>query len=404
MKPLAGIRVLDFTQILSGPTCTMILADLGAEVIKLERAPGGDPARYTPPGEKNASTYFIGVNRSKKSVMMDLKDDRQKEIFFKMIEKADIVAENYKPGTMEKMGCGYDDLKKINPALVYIAISGYGQTGPFREKGALDLVIQAMSGLMSITGEKNGQPLKAGTSIADIVSGVYGAVGVLAALRKRDLTGEGSYVDVAMLDSAFSVIESAVASYCFNNVVPKPIGNRHPAAAPFQPFDTADGKMFVCCVSDEHWQRLCDGLNLEHLKTDQRFTTANLRVKNVDELETLLAPVFKLWVSDDLASMLEKNSIVYGEINTIDKIVNHQQIKERNMVVEVEYPDVGSFKVAGSPLKISGLPEESRFRTSSLGQDTLTVLSEYANLDELDLIYKPVFEKVEQVLKNKMFS
>ena len=214
MKPLLNIKVLDLTQFLSGPYCTMILADMGAEVIKLERPLTGDLTRYSPPGRSGGSTYFVGCNRGKKSILMNLKDPKQKEVFMKMIPNVDVVVENYKPGTMEKFGCGYDTLKEINPRLVYTAISGFGQTGSLRKKGALDLVIQAMSGLMSVTGDRGGEPLKCGISIGDLTSGIYGALATVLALFARERTGKGAYSDISMLDSVISIMDSGISKYC----------------------------------------------------------------------------------------------------------------------------------------------------------------------------------------------
>jgi len=401
MKPLEGVKVLDFTQFLSGPICTMIMADMGAEVIKLERPLTGDMTRYSPPGKDGASTYFISCNRGKKSVLMDLKDERQKVLFFEMVKDADVLVENYKPGTMEKFGCGYEVLKEMNPQLIYTAISGYGQDGPWSKKGGLDLVIQAVSGLMSITGERGGEPQRCGTSVADITAGLYGAIGIMTALYSREKTGKGEYIDVSMLDATVSVLESAIARYCLTGKVPAPIGNRHPAGAPFQPFPTKDGSVFICCPADEQWQRLCDVLEHPEWKEDARFFTTASRYKHEGELEKLINAVTKEWNSQELCEVLENNNIVNGQINTIDKVVEHEQIKARRMMVEVEYPGSGSFRTTGSPLKMAGMEPQTKFKAAALGADTFTVLEKYAQESILQDIYDPLFTKVKAAVAKK---
>ncbi len=402
MKPLEGIKILDFSQFLSGPFCTMILADMGAEVIKMERPPAGDTTRWSPPGRDGASTYFISCNRGKKSVLMDLSDPRQKAIFLEMVKDADAVVENYKPGTMEKFGCGHEELLKINPKLVYTAISGFGQTGPWSKRPALDLVIQAASGLMSVTGEKGGDPQKVGTSVADITSGLYGCIGTLLALYAAQKTGKGQYVDVSMLDSTVSILESAVARYLLNGKIPKPIGNRHAAAAPFQPFKVKGGdQVFICVVPDEQWLRLCDALRHPEWKDDPRFTTLSLRVEHADELEAMMSDVLKDWTAEELCETLEKAKLVYGQINNIEQVVNHPQIKAREMIIDVEFPGAGILQTTGSPIRMSEVPYETSYKTVQLGANTFDIFSQYVSEDELHSIYDDVMVKVEETIKKK---
>lgn len=402
MKPLEGIRVLDLTQFLSGPFCTMILSDMGAEVIKLERPLTGDMTRYSPLTRDMTSTYFVSCNRGKKSVLMDLKDPRQKEIFFDMIRDADVLVENYKPGTMKKFGCDYPVLKEINPSLIYTAISGFGQTGPWAKKGALDLVIQAMSGLMSVTGELGGEPQKCGTSISDIISGIYGAVGTLAALYSRSQDGKGQMVDVAMLDSTVAVLESAIARYFVSGVVPGPIGNRHAAGAPFQPFPTKDGNsVFICCPADDQWQRLCDGLGHPEWKEDERFFTTASRKENEKPLEVMMTEATLQWTSEDLCEMLEQNNIVNGQINNIAQVVKHPQIQAREMIVNIEYPNAQPFQTTGSPIKFSSYENDTTYQAAQLGADTLDILRKYASDTLLQDIYGPIFPKVTEAVNHK---
>ena len=402
MKPLEGIKVLDFSQFLSGPFCTMILADMGADVIKMERPPAGDVTRWSPPGRDGASTYFISCNRGKKSVLMDLSDPRQKAIFLEMVKDADILVENYKPGTMEKFGCGHEELLKINPRLVYTAISGFGQTGPWAKRPALDLVIQAASGLMSVTGEKGGDPQKVGTSVADITSGLYGCIGTLLALYEVQKTGKGQYVDVSMLDSVVSILESSVARYLLNGKIPKPIGNRHAAAAPFQPFKVKGGdQVFICVVPDDQWLRLCDALKHPEWKDDPRFTSLSLRVEHADELEEMMSEVLKDWTAEELCETLEKAKLVYGQINNIEQVVNHPQIKAREMIIDVEFPGAGILQTTGSPIRMSEVPYDTSYKTVQLGANTFDIFSKYVGEDELHSIYDDVMVKVEETIRKK---
>jgi CoA:oxalate CoA-transferase len=403
MKPLDGLLVLDLTQFMSGPLCTMILSDLGAEVIKFERPPVGDTSRYSPPGKSGASSYYVSLNRGKKSVLLNLKDATQKAAFMEIVRKADILVENFKPGTMAKYGVGYDDLKKLNPRLVYTAISGYGQTGPLHERGALDLIIQAASGLMSITGELNGEPLKTGTSFSDAASGLFATIGTLAAVRRAQATGEGDYIDVAMLDSTFALLENAVARYCLTRIVPKPLGNRHPSAAPFQSFDTKNGKVFVCSISDENWQSLARGIKRPDLAEDPRFKTMLLRQQNIDALSALVQDELKSWAAEDLMAAMDRAGIVSGQINTLDKVVEDPQILARKMLMSVSYPGAEPMKTAASPIKMHSIPEEVESYCAGLGEDTIDVMAGYGGLkrEAAEELYREIFEKVKEVIAER---
>lgn len=403
MKPLEGLLVLDITQFMAGPLCSMILSDLGADVIKFERPPVGDTSRYSPPGKMGASSYFISLNRGKKSVLLNLKDPRQKSAFLEIVKKADILLENMKPGSMEKLGVGYETLKVINPRLVYTAISGYGHTGPMKSKGAYDLVIQAESGLMSITGEEGGQPLKSGTSSSDLVAGLYAAIGTLAALNKARKTGEGEFVDVAMLDATFATLENAIARYFLTDIVPKPLGNRHSSAAPFQPFDTKDGKVFVCCISDENWRDFALAIHRKDLAENPMFKTMNLRQQNITQLDAVVQAELINWSAKDLMDALDKGGIVNGQVNTIDKATNNPQILARNMIMNVNYPGAEPMKTAASPIKMTSIPECTESYCPGLGEDTNDVMMNYAGLttQEVDEIYKDIFSAVEDVIKER---
>lgn len=404
MKPLEGILVIDMTQFMSGPLCTMTLSDLGADVIKFERPPVGDTSRYSPPGKDGASSYFISLNRNKKSVLLNLKDPAQKQAFLEIVKKADILVENFKPGTMEKFGCGYDSLKEINPRLVYGAISGYGQTGPLSKKGAYDLVIQAESGLMSITGERGGQPLKTGTSSSDLIAGLFMTIGILGALRKAQMTGEGDYVDVAMLDASFASLENAVSRYLLTGIVPKPLGNRHPSSVPFQPFDTSDGKLFVCCISDANWYTFARAIGRDDLADDERFKTMNLRNRNIEILDSLVQEELNHWTTADLIKALDAAGVVNGQINTIDKACEMPQILARDMIMNVSFPGAKKpLQTSASPIKMRSYKAETNSYCPQLGENTVEVMTKLGGMTEEQVqeVYKDIFPAVEETVKAK---
>src|SRR5580692_4994005 len=271
--PLAGIRVLDLTRVLAGPFCTMLLADLGAEVVKIER-PGGDDARqfgpFLPSGE---SAYFAGINRGKKSIVLDLKSESDRATFLRLVEKADVVVENYRPGTMEAFGLGSERLRDLKPSLIYASVSGFGRTGPYRQRPAYDIIVQALGGLMSITGHDADQPARVGASLSDILAGIYTALSIAAALTRRARTGSGADVEHGMLDCTVSVLENAVSRYVVSGEVPRPLGTRHPSITPFQAFRAADGSLVIAAGNDALWQKLCDVLGVPALANDSRLAS-----------------------------------------------------------------------------------------------------------------------------------
>ncbi|MDR3590678.1 MAG: CoA transferase [Negativicutes bacterium] len=382
---LQGIRILDLTQFLAGPICTMILGDLGADVIKIEKPVTGDPSRETAVNINGQSVYFLGLNSSKRSMVMDLKKPRYKELFLKLATKADIIIENFVPGTMRKLGLSYEEVKKVNPQIIYASVSGFGQTGPYRERGALDMIIQAMSGFMSVTGEKGGRPLKAGPSIADTVSGFYAAIGILAALHHRSATGEGQHVDVAMLDSMFSILSTPIGNYLANGKVPKPQGNRHQVSAPFQPFETMDGEIIIAAPTNRVFQDVCKALGRNDLAEDGRYANRKGRVENVDELADEITKTTKTKTTAQLEHDLEHANVPFATVNTIDKIVRDPQIAAREMLLETEHPVAGKIKTIGSPLKMSETPGVKRRAAPTLGQHTNEILGELLGMSEQDI-------------------
>ena len=286
---LEGIFVLDLTRVLAGPYTTMVLADLGADVIKIEIPDVGDDSRQFGPYINGESAYFLSLNRNKKSITLNLKHAEAKQIFLTLSKEADVVVENFRPGTMEKLGLGYDQLSQQNHRLIYAAASGFGHTGPYSRRPAYDAIVQAMGGLMSITGQEGGQPTRAGTSIGDITAGLFTAIGINAALYHREKTGQGQKIDVAMLDSQVAILENAIARYLVTGDIPQPIGNKHPSIAPFESFDTRDGSIMIAVGNDRLWMQFCQACHLGSLAIDESFSTNSMRVQNYSILRPIIA-------------------------------------------------------------------------------------------------------------------
>lgn len=383
--PLEGIKVLDLTRVLAGPYATMILGDLGADIIKIEMPVKGDDARHFGPYVKDESAYFMSLNRNKRSITLNLKHQKGKELFLKMVKKADIVVENYRPGTMEKLGLGYDVLSEINPSIIYAATSGYGHTGPYSKRAAYDAVVQAMGGIMSITGEKGGKPTRVGSSIGDITAGLFTAIGILAALNNRNQTGKGQKVDVAMLDCQVAILENAIARYVVTGEVPKPGGNRHPSIVPFEPFETSNGEIMVAAGNDALWAAFCKVIGREELIEDERFKTNPLRNENYDELRPLIADPMKEKTTEEWQHLLDQAGIPNGPINTIDKVIEDPQVLAREMIVEIDHPVAGKLKVPGIPIKFSRTPGKIRRTAPLLGEHTDEILKELLDMDSKEI-------------------
>jgi CoA:oxalate CoA-transferase len=380
MKALEGIRVLDFTRVLAGPFCTMMLADLGAEVIKVERPGTGDDSRHFGPFVGEESAYFMSINRNKKSVTLNLKDPLAVDIVKRMIKNIDVVVENFRPGVMEKLGLGYEVLKEINPRLVYASSSGFGHTGPYSQLPAYDLILQGMGGIMSITGPDKDHPTKVGSSIADIFAGTFCAIGILAALRHRDRTGEGQEVDVSMLDSQVSILENAISRYFVTGDVPVPIGNRHPSIAPFATFHTTDGFINIAVGNDAIWKRFCDLVGRPELAKDTRFQTNDGRNSNWADLEPLLQDIMSGDSTEGWLKRLREAGVPCGPINNIEQLVNDPQVLSRGMIVDVEHPVAGKVKMPGCPIKLSATPTNQYKPAPVLGADVGSILQKYAGV------------------------
>lgn len=390
---LEGLRVLDLTRVLVGPYTTMILADLGAEVIKLEMPKTGDDARAFPPHINGESAYFMSLNRNKRSMTLNLKSEQGKELFIEMVKTVDIVVENFRPGTMERLGIGYDVLREVNPGLIYAAASGFGQTGPYSHRPAYDAIVQAMGGIMSITGQNGGKPTRVGSSIGDIIAGLFATIGILAAVEHRHKTGQGQLIDVSMLDSQVAILENAIARYTAAGEVPQPIGNRHPAITPFEPFDTADGQLMIAAGNNVLWTKLCKSINCEELIDDPRFATNALRTSNQRELKSLIAEKLSEKSTAAWRVILDDAGVPNGPINSIDQVVADQQVKAREMIVEVDHPTAGKTMLPGVPIKMSETPGSIRQPAPLLGEHTSEILrdvfgystEEITNFEELGI-------------------
>ena len=356
--PLKDILVLDLTRVLVGPYCTMILSDLGARVIKVEAPEIGDDSRKFGPFIDDQSAYFMSLNRGKESIALNLKNSEDKKIFEQILKKADVLVENFKPGTLEKWGFGWKDLCKKYPKLIYASASGFGQTGPLRELPAYDMVVQGMGGLMSVTGQPNSEPTRVGTSIGDITAGLFTAIGVNAALYDRKKTGKGTYIDVSMLDCQIAILENAIARYLAKNEIPKPMGSRHPSIAPFEAFKTKDSYIIIAAGNDKLFENLCNALDLKDLIMDEKYKSNSLRSENMNELKKILEQKLINKTTNEWVKNLESLKIPCGPIFNIKEAVENPQVEARNMIVKAYHKVIGDFKLAGNPIKMSAYKDE----------------------------------------------
>lgn len=385
MGPLNGLKILDLTRVLAGPYCTMLLADLGADVIKVEMPVTGDDSRHFGPYQNGESAYFMSLNRNKRSMTLNLKHEEGKKLLKELVKQVDVLVENFRPGTMEKLGLGYDVLKEINPALVYAASSGFGHSGPYSKKPAYDGVVQAMGGIMSITGPKDGEPTRVGPSIGDIAAGLFTTIGVLAALNHKNETGIGQKVDVAMLDCQVAMLENAIARYVVTKEIPKPMGNRHTSIVPFEPFDSKDSKIVVAVGNDGIWKRFCKVTGLEDLIDDPRFSTNPERNNNYDTLRPLLAEKLVEKTTEQWSRLFDEAGVPNGPINYVDKVLENEQVLARDMIVEVDHPKAGKLKMPGVAIKLSETPGEIKRAAPLLGEHSVELLKEFFDYTEEDI-------------------
>lgn len=382
--PLQGIRVLDLTQVLFGPFATMLFSDLGAEVIKIERPEVGDIARGNGPVVRGQSTYFLSLNRGKKSVTLNLATEEGVAIFLELVRTADILVQNFKPGTIEKMGLSYERVKEYNPGIIYVSGSGFGQDGPYAEKPAFDVIIQAMGGVMSITGEEGGPPIRPGVSYGDIAAALFLCIATLAALQERHTSGEGQLVDISMLDCQVAVQENAFVRYLNTGEVPHALGTRHPVMTPFQVFPTRDGSIAVALrggIKDQ-WPLFCAAIDRVDIIDDPRFIDGWSRTQNYRELEPIMSAAMKTKTTQEWVEELEQAGIPCGPVNTIDQVASDPQIAARNMFIDVKHPTAGMFKVVNSPFKFSRTHYKVERAAPELGEHTSEILSQLPGMTQ----------------------
>lgn len=381
--PLEGIRVLDFTWALAGPFATMQLADLGAEVVKVEYPETHEKERGFGPYADGISTFFFSPNRGKKGIAIDLKAPEGKDLVKRLARQADVVTENFRPGTMDRLGLGYRALREVNPRLIYAALSGFGQTGPYSSMAAVDAVAQAMGGTMSLNGEKGGPPMRVGVSIGDMVGGLYLAVGILAALRARDITGEGQVLDVALMEAQMALCENAIVRHSAFNEHPTRQGSRHALLAPFGPFPTRDGWIVIANVKE--WELFCALLGRDDMAMDERFATNRARLENIDLLEEQLCGALAQRTTDEWFALLEPaNVCAIGKVNTIADLFHDPHVAARNMLVEIPMPygKAGTLTLPNSPIHLSATPTTVGRPMPEHGGNTTEVLSQWIGMPE----------------------
>ena len=386
--PLSGLRVLDLTRVLAGPTCTQMLGDLGAEVIKIERPEAGDDTRgFAPPFVPNTkeSAYFVGVNRNKKSVTLDIAKPEGQAIIHKLLEHCDILVENFKVGALAKYGLGYEQLAKTHPRLIYCSITGFGQTGPYAPRPGYDALIQAMGGVMSLTGEPNGSPQKVGVPVADLFAGLYGCIGILAAVNHRNSTGQGQQIDIGMLDTHVAWLANQGMNYLATGENPARLGNQHPNIAPYQEFPTKDGYIILAVGNDPTFERFCKAFGQEALLADPRFATNPIRVQNRQLVTDTLTPVMKSKTTAEWIDALEALKIGCGPINTLEQVFADPHVQAREMVVEMAHGSGETVKVIANPVKLSATPPSYRSAPPVLGEHTNAVLSDVLKMSAAEI-------------------
>ena len=383
-SPLSGLTVLDLSRILAGPYCTMVLGDLGAEVLKVEPPDGDDSRGWGPPFVEGESAYFLAVNRNKKSVCINLKRASGRDLLHRLAGKADVLVENFRPGTLDRLGFSYETIRLARPEIIYCSISGYGHSGPLRQRPGYDAVMQGEGGWMSLTGELDGPPLKVGASLADIFAGTMAAQGILAALHQRATTGKGQKVDVALFDSVLATLCYQAQGYLLTGEVPERLGNRHPSLSPYETFQTADGYVIVGVGNDSLWRSFCRAVGMPDLD-DPRFKSNALRVENYVELKKLLVPMFRSGSTQHWLDILEPAAIPVGRVRSVPEALSNPQVADRQMLIEVEHPTVGRMRMTGNPIKMSGLPDGPSLPPPLLGQHTEEVLTEKLNLSSEEI-------------------
>ena len=400
--PLSHVRVLDLSRVLAGPWAGQNLADLGAEVIKVERPKVGDDSRaFGPPWVKDRegretkdSAYFTSANRGKKSITVNVAKPEGQALIRALARECDVLIENYKHGDLARYGLGYDDLKSVNPRLVYCSVTGFGQTGPYRERPGYDFMIQGMGGMMSVTGEPDGDPKegkagggpqRAGVPIADIITGMYASIAICAALASRAETGAGQHLDLALLDSQIALLAYQNTNYFSTGKAPKRIGNLHPNIVPYQPFRSSDGEVIVACGNDNLFRKFCDAAGCPALATDARFATNGKRVENRAEMTRLIQEIFRKKTTAEWLALLESAGVPNGPINDIAQVFEEPQVKARGVKIELDHAAAGKLPLVASPMRFSGTPLEYRLPPPLLGEHTDQILKEFLKLNETEI-------------------
>jgi len=368
MRPLENIRVLDLSRVYAAPAGTMMLGDLGAEVIRVEQPGGSDSTRGWGPYAGGQSTYYLCANRNKKSILLDLKDEADREEFLELVRESDIVVDNFKTGDLKRMGLDYAQLKAVNPQIIHCSVTGFGQTGPLAFEPGFDPVIQAMSGLMDVTGEPDGVATKVGVPTADILTSHFVVIGILAALRQRDFTGEGQYIDLSLLDVQVSSLANVSSAYFNADFVSKRLGNRHNNVAPYQVFDCADGPLMFCVGTEGQYKKFCQAIGRPEWMTDERFSDNAKRKANEDELVRLLTPIIAAKTRDEWIAILQEHKIPGGRVNSITEALEQPQVMARDLIGEIEHPAYGPVRFVKNPLQHSSLGIEYELAPPVLGE------------------------------------
>jgi crotonobetainyl-CoA:carnitine CoA-transferase CaiB-like acyl-CoA transferase len=386
VKPLDGVRVIDLTRILAGPYCTQALADAGADVVKVEEPAKGDDTRgWGPPFVQGESTYFLSVNRGKRGMTLNLRDPRGTDLLWRLLERADVLVENYRPGTLDRLGFSYDEVHRRRPSLIYASISGYGADGPWGGRPGYDAVVQGEGGLMSITGAPDGPPFKVGASLVDVLAGMTALQGILLALLRRQSTGEGARVEASLLESLLPTLTYQAATWLLAGHVPARLGNRHPSLAPYETFEAADGHVIVGVGSEPLWRSFCAVIGRGDLAADPRFETNASRVANYEALRAVLAPLLRSRDVDDWMSALAAAGIPCGRVRTVAEALENPQVAARGLILDVDHPRAGRGRYVGSPIGLDGAGRGSRRPPPLLGQHTGEVLAEWLGLSAADV-------------------
>ena len=394
-QPLEDINILDLTRVLAGPTSTQILGDLGANVIKIERPLSGDDSRNLGPPylDKNLkkpmeSSYFLSVNRNKNSVELDFTKKEGQELAKKLIKKCDVLVENFRAGNLRQYGLDYKSIKKINPEIIYCSITGFGQNGPYSKRGGYDYLVQAMGGIMSITGEKKGNPTKIGVGVSDIITGLYSTIGILSALRFKELTGKGQHLDISLMDSQVSWLSYVAQNYLISGEIPKRIGNDHPSIVPYQTVKAKDGLMVLAIANDRQFKEFCEYAKISNLINDPKFKTNSSRVKNRCDLNKIINKIIKKKTIKQWVEGLVKVNVPCGPINNIQQVFEDKQVKSRKMVISMKHSKSKNkkIKLIANPINFSESKIQYKKPPPKLGQDTISVLKKFLKLDSKDLL------------------